>query len=99
MRLKTLKPRLCTLSPQRVPVSQAHKARARRLTGRRLQRRRLDMWTASPQCAACERYTQYPNGFELDHIVPLHQGGEDAESNLQVLCIECHETKTLKEQG
>lgn len=99
MKLKTLQPRLKPLNTSRVQVSQEHKTRARRVTGRRLQKRRLDIWTASPQCAACERYTQYPSGFELDHIVPLHQGGEDSESNLQVLCIECHGAKTLKEQG
>jgi 5-methylcytosine-specific restriction endonuclease McrA len=29
----------------------------------------------------------YPGGFELDHVVPLHLGGEDDESNCQLLCV------------
>ena len=33
----------------------------------------------------------------LDHIVPLFQGGGWDESNLQVLCEDCHMTKNRKE--
>lgn len=60
----------------------------RRITGRRLQKRRLSMWTKDPHCAGCGRVVEYPHGFELDHKVPLHQGGRDTEDNCQVLCVE-----------
>jgi 5-methylcytosine-specific restriction endonuclease McrA len=71
-----------------------------RMTGGKLQKRRLLLWSRSPCCAACGRLTDYPHGFEIDHIVPLHQGGRDDESNLQVLCSGpdgCHAAKTKRE--
>jgi len=37
--------------------------------------------------------------MEVDHKVPLWAGGEDADHNLQVLCIECHRDKTATEAG
>jgi len=65
-----------------------------RITGRRLQDRRLRLWAARPHCAACGALTRYPDGFELDHVVPLAAGGADTDDNCQVLCIACHESKT-----
>lgn len=35
---------------------------------------------------------------ELDHIVPLAQGGTHERSNLQGLCVEHHREKTLAER-
>jgi hypothetical protein len=35
--------------------------------------------------------------IDLDHIVPLSAGGTDAMSNLQVLHLHCHRTKTCFE--
>ncbi|MNE68080.1 HNH endonuclease [compost metagenome] len=29
----------------------------------------------------------YPGGFELDHKVPLFQGGADTDENCQILCV------------
>lgn len=34
---------------------------------------------------------------EVDHIIPLHQGGLDEWENLQGLCHEHHAAKTAKE--
>lgn len=59
----------------------------RRITGRTLQNRRLKLWTQNPHCARCGRLVDYPHGFELDHVVPLHQGGPDTDENCQVLCV------------
>ena len=100
MKLARLQSRIPTLKSQRVSVSQSHRTRERRVTGRKLQRRRLEIWTANPTCAMCGRHTMFPNGFELDHIVPLFKGGEDTESNCQILCNGpdgCHERKTKQE--
>lgn len=73
----------------------------RRITGRKLQARRLALWTADPHCAMCGRVVEYPHGFELDHKVPLGLGGEDVEENCQLLCVDapdgtpgCHSRKT-----
>lgn len=40
-----------------------------------------------------------PHMLELDHIVPLADGGSEDESNLQVLCRKCHKEKTAREAG
>jgi 5-methylcytosine-specific restriction endonuclease McrA len=37
--------------------------------------------------------------FELDHEVPLFQGGADTDANCQVLCHECHAAKTARDLG
>lgn len=37
--------------------------------------------------------------FEIDHIIPLHKGGEGiGVVNIQTLCVECHKRKTIKER-
>lgn len=63
------------------------------------------MWQQSPYCAGCGRVVEFPGGFQLDHIVPLHQGGSDDEANCQLLCVHyidgrdvgCHAQKTARE--
>jgi len=61
--------------------------------------RRLRIWTKNPHCAACGLLTDYPHGFHADHKVPLYKGGEDKDTNLQILCIPCHDRKTLADMG
>lgn len=73
-----------------------------RIRGRALQARRLRVWTAGPNCKRCGRLTRYPDGFELDHVVPLCKGGEDTDDNCQVLCTGvngCHARKTADDIG
>lgn len=66
-----------------------------RLRGRALQARRLRMWSANPHCVRCGRLTDFPHGFELDHINPVHKAGENLDDNaVQVMCHPCHEVKT-----
>lgn len=38
-----------------------------------------------------------PKKWQADHIVRLKDGGPNSESNLQVLCIPCHQEKTVEE--
>lgn len=105
-KVRTLTPRVAKLDAAAArPVRTAE----RRMTGRRLQDRRLRLWTADPHCVECGRLVDYPNGFELDHITPLFMGGEDADDNCQVLCVEvdivdgrvvkvgCHASKSAGE--
>lgn len=42
--------------------------------------------------------TKTPKGYEVDHIIPLHQGGPDTPNNMQLLTIEEHKEKTKKER-
>lgn len=102
MKLHTLKPRLGLLKVGRRSIA------TKRTTGRQLQHRRLKVWSSNPYCVRCGRLTLFPAGFELDHIVPLYQGGEDVESNTQILCVDrdlagnkigCHIDKTADDSG
>lgn len=80
-----------------------------RMRGRKLQERRLRVWTKDPHCAMCRRLVEFSarpgKGFELDHIEPLKADGgkgEDTDDNCQVLCNGpqgCHRTKTAKDMG
>ncbi len=38
-----------------------------------------------------------PEGYEVDHIVPLCAGGKDAPENMQLLTREQHREKTKKD--
>jgi len=51
-----------------------------------------------PQCAACPAQP-LPSLVEIDHIEPIHKGGEDVEGNVQVLCKPCHRVKTHADCG
>jgi 5-methylcytosine-specific restriction protein A len=73
-----------------------------RIRGRKLQQRRLRVWSQNPHCARCGVLTAYPHGFELDHKVSLEKGGSDTEDNCQVLCAGkdgCHAKKTAEDMG
>lgn len=48
-----------------------------------------------------EQYTRvHPTtNLEVDHRTPLWAGGDNALSNLWLLCIDCHKRKTAAEAG
>lgn len=53
-------------------------------------------------CAECGRRPEAHERvkFDVDHRVPLADGGEHALSNLQLLCNDpCHKAKTAREAG
>jgi 5-methylcytosine-specific restriction protein A len=68
-----------------------------RLTGRRRQKRNRRMLASNPLCVTCQMQGRVAAATQLDHVIPLHLGGPDDESNLQGLCDDCHETKTKAE--
>ena len=84
---------------------------AERIRGRKLQARRLRIWSADPHCAMCGKLCAYPAGFELDHIKSLDAKGDDTDENCQVLCVDtdgsaadggkagCHRKKTAQDMG
>ena len=70
-----------------------------RLRGRKgVERRRRILRRDQYVCQMC-REGFHEKDLEVDHIVPLELGGPDKDDNLQVLCIDCHRTKTYAEQG
>ena len=49
------------------------------------------------RCVCCGRHIGPALPPRFDHIVPLKDGGENREGNLQVLCVQCHALKTKGE--
>ena len=47
------------------------------------------------RCASCNHIL--PACFQIDHVIPLADGGEDKASNMQPLCPGCHADKTQVE--
>lgn len=48
----------------------------------------------NPLCKSCGAPAK-----EVDHIIPLKDGGTNQMSNLQALCKSCHSRKTGRENG
>jgi 5-methylcytosine-specific restriction endonuclease McrA len=47
-------------------------------------------------CKKCDRRIVGKLRAEFDHVIPLIIGGIHKESNLQLLCHECHAAKTTR---
>lgn len=55
-------------------------------------------WEASGgRCEGCHRSLTAADKWDLDHVKRVRDGGENRESNLQVLCLWCHAHKTAHE--
>lgn len=48
------------------------------------------------ECARCGADGRQVR-LELDHVVPVAEGGEDTLENAQLLCDDCHKPKTQRE--
>lgn len=44
-------------------------------------------------------YSETPYGYQIDHIIPLSQGGSDDPSNMQLLTVSQHKAKTARERS
>ena len=98
-RLQTLKPRLAHAALTTVPVLDVKAGTTPRPRGR--------AWMASRErvalahgyrCVDCGRAWR-ANVDQMDHQVPLEQGGSNDDSNLRPRCNECHAAKTAVEAG
>jgi 5-methylcytosine-specific restriction protein A len=68
-----------------------------RMTGTPLQRRNAKLRRERPYCVICTKEGKKRLFDEVDHVIPLHMGGPDDDSNIQGLCYEHHMQKSLKE--
>lgn len=50
-------------------------------------------------CQPCKRSGRFKAGRTVDHVTPKARGGTDAETNLEVVCDDCHKIKTAAESG
>lgn len=69
------------------------------------ERIRGDTWMAIRRrvllrdCYTCCDCGRVHASNQIDHDVPLEQGGSNDDDNLKVRCIECHARKTATEAG
>jgi len=70
-----------------------------RVTGRRLQKLRADLFRRQPLCVLCRARGLVTPATQRDHIVPLFDGGADEDSNVQALCRPCHDEKSQAESA
>jgi 5-methylcytosine-specific restriction protein A len=47
---------------------------------------------------ACEECGERVERLEVDHIVPLRDGGANTRANLRALCVPCHQRKTRSDR-
>lgn len=101
MKLQRLEPRVRNVSLSAVEANRDASMRGAtahmRLRGRALQARNArialrDVYT----CQICGCVVDHG---EVDHRVPLAEGGSDDAMNLQWLCVECHRAKTDRENA
>ena len=71
----------------------------KRITGRRLQAARAELFRRCPLCVECEARDIVSQATQRDHTVPLSEGGTDTDDNVQALCDECHEAKSKAESA
>lgn len=71
----------------------------KRITGRRLQAMRAQLFMREPLCRSCARLGRVVLATERDHIIPLEEGGKDVDANVQPLCFDCHDAKSKAERA
>lgn len=75
----------------------------KRIRGHALSVIRRDWFARYPLCKHCDEHGVVRLATQLDHIIPLDQGGpdfdRDNEQNRQGLCDECHDIKTALDMG
>ncbi|HCW3113116.1 TPA: HNH endonuclease [Citrobacter amalonaticus] len=93
-KLTTLKPRLKAIDTRRIkPVYSEN----RRISGSvRVGLKRRIYVRDGGHCCMCNRVVDLHDS-ELDHRVALQFGGDNDESNLWTLCIDCHSGKSARE--
>ena len=92
--MKTLKPTLQLLKPQRKVLDTKAGATQRIRGSKWLSIRQQVLLRDNYTCVQCGLVSM---DNECDHIIPLEQGGSNDESNLRIRCTACHAAKTKAE--
>lgn len=100
-KLTTLKPRLAVLNTTRLqPVNMSGSGSpGRRWNGRKLTEWRGGILANEPLCRHCAEKGITAVAEDVDHIIPLENGGEYSVENACPLCKPCHKAKTAKDRG
>jgi 5-methylcytosine-specific restriction protein A len=73
--------------------------RGKRLRGKAAAQRRAFWLSMHPLCATCERAGRVTAATQVDHPIPIEDGGADNESNMASICDACHLVKTNAERA
>lgn len=68
------------------------------MTGRKLQEARRRLFSEKPLCERCTELGLVGLATQRDHRVPLAEGGADDDTNVQGLCADHHDEKSLGER-
>lgn len=99
-------PRPCRVStcprfqpcPEHVRPAFAHVIPLRPRSARSWRARRKYILDAAPYCGACARLGRTTYAVEVDHIIPIAEGGTDDLLNLQGLCAAHHRAKSDRDR-
>ena len=98
-RLTMLRPRVGLAPTTRVVTMTGTPGATPREKGRPWRRLRARVLSDCPLCVHCQREGRVTAATEVDHRVPLSQGGTDDPSNLDPVCTACHKIKTDADAG
>jgi 5-methylcytosine-specific restriction protein A len=89
-KINTLKPRISTID-----VRQGSSMAVERIRGYELTKiRERILLRDGYKCRHCGRLSKR---LIIDHIIPLHVGGSESDTNRQALCGPCHDIKSVQE--
>ena len=97
-RLKCIKPGLKTISTGRI-INRPSYGQGRTGNWRTLRAKVLERDEYLCRCDACSASSDPLPAHEVDHIVPLSQGGKDNPENLRAINRDCHRIKTAAESA
>lgn len=92
-----LKPKVAMLSTNTVKTLTTERTRGSAWMATR--RRILMRDNGLCRCAECKESGRILIAHEVDHVVPLHEGGADADANLSAINVDCHKRKSADEAG
>lgn len=49
-------------------------------------------------CGECGFESEHLCQMDIDHVIPIFEGGENDDDNLQTLCANCHRLKSYEER-
>jgi 5-methylcytosine-specific restriction enzyme A len=85
------------VKPKKQRSDEGHKLRDTTLWRKRVRPHQLHL---EPYCRRCHEKGILTPGIDVDHIVPISQGGAAYDhANLQTLCKPCHIKKTSQERS
>ena len=85
------------MAPSRTVQSVSATERIRGNSWEAIRRRILARDRGVCQCEECKRLGRVRLAHEVDHVVPLDQGGSNGDANLQAINWDCHKAKTEAE--